>query len=134
MTSESKRDLVALGGGKQLDFAADFAGALARALDHAVDLIVGVGWLMMEQGDASGAGFDSHVGHVVDTAVAPAATFDVLLRRVLRILDEQIDAPHKVDEPPVATMQERAACPAAVWSIRRRVGADQSVRLVIGDV
>src|SRR5207237_4325109 len=62
--------------------------------------------------------------HVVRAAVAPAAPRVVLVGRVLRVLDEQVDAPHELDQAPITPVYEPAA----------QAVADRTIRLVIGHV
>src|SRR5712691_6208544 len=83
-----KLDFVTFGGGEQVDVAAGGASSLARGLDHPIDIVVGMRWLVVKQGHAARLSFDRDVGHVIGAAVPPAAPRRVLLRRVLRVLNK----------------------------------------------
>src|SRR5688572_1547608 len=105
-------DLLAFGGGKDLHVAADFASPVACVVDHASQVVVGMRRLVMEHRQPAGAGFDGHIGDVVGAAVPPTAPLEVLVRRVLRILNQQVDTAHELDQASVATMDEAPAQPA----------------------
>src|SRR5205085_7571502 len=74
-----KSDFVTFCCGEQLEVAARRASSFARILDHPIDVVVGVGRLVMKQRDAPCLSLDGDVGHVIGAAVPPAATFRVLL-------------------------------------------------------
>src|SRR5207253_7103182 len=101
-------ELRAFGSAKDLDAAASFAGAPARELDHAIDLRVGVGRLMVKQRHASRSRLNGDIGDVRGAAVTPAAVVVILLGRVLRIHDEQVDAAQELDQASIAAVHVTA--------------------------
>ena len=70
-------------------------GELLRTEQEPVDLVVGVRGIVVEERELPRAGLVGDVHRVVDRAVTPVALVLELARRVLRVVDQQIDA---VDE------------------------------------
>ena len=67
-------------------------GELARVGRDAIHVVVAVQRVVVEQHEAAHAGFARDVHRVLDRAVTPVPLRLVLLERVLRVVDEQVDA------------------------------------------
>ena len=80
-----------------------------------VELVVAVRGVVVEQRQALGAGFLRDVHRVVDRAVTPVALVLELGRRVLRVVDQQVDAVAEVEHVVGTKSSAVVGEPALLW-------------------